>query len=158
MTSHTTASATDASRAATLLELPREESLRLLAAHGIGRVVVATSAGRPVIRPVNYVFDPVTQSVVFRTSPGSKLYALRHRRHASFEIDGVDEGPRAAWSVIVSGVTSEITDARELRRLAGLGLSSWAPGPMPHVVRIRAWTVSGRRVQPQLPPPERAAP
>lgn len=158
MTRHTTASATDASRAATLLELPREESLRLLAAHGIGRVVVATSVERPIIRPVNYVFDPMTQSVVFRTSPGSKLYALRHRRHASFEIDDVDEPARAAWSVIVSGVASEVTDPRELRGLAELGLSSWAPGPTPHVVRIRAWTVSGRRVQPQPPRPAPVAP
>ena len=42
------------------------------------------------IRPVNYVFDPVSQSVMFRSEPGSKLHALLHATRACFAVDDVD--------------------------------------------------------------------
>jgi nitroimidazol reductase NimA-like FMN-containing flavoprotein (pyridoxamine 5'-phosphate oxidase superfamily) len=127
-------------------ELPRDECLELLATHGIGRVVVNLGEGPPVIRPVNYLFDRVTQSVVMRTAPGSKLHALLRETHAAFEIDGVDRQSRTGWSVIIRGITEEIVDPRELHRLMASGLEPWAPGDKPHWVRIRAWTVSGRRI------------
>jgi hypothetical protein len=40
-----------------------------------------------------------------------------------------------------------VTGPADVRRLDGLGLHQWAPGEKSHWVRIRAWTVSGRRVQ-----------
>jgi hypothetical protein len=48
--------------------------------------------------------------------------------------------------VIIEGVTAEISRASDIGRLDGLRLQPWAPGPKPHWVRIRAWTVSGRRI------------
>jgi hypothetical protein len=102
--------------------------------------------GAPVIRPVNYVFDEPSQSVMFRTALGSKFHALLRSADAAFEIDGIDETSRTGWSVIVRGVTDEVTDPSEVRRLDGLGLEPWAPGPKAHWVHIRAWTVSGRRI------------
>lgn len=127
-------------------ELSRDECLELLATHGIGRVAVNLGEGPPVIRPVNYLFDRVTQSVVMRTAPGSKFHALLRETHAAFEIDGVDQQSRTGWSVIIRGITEEIVDRRELHRLMEIGLEPWAPGDKPHWVRIRAWTVSGRRI------------
>ena len=50
--------------------------------------------GPPVIRPVNYVFDQPSQSVVFRTALGSKFHALLKSADSAFEIDGVDEASR----------------------------------------------------------------
>jgi nitroimidazol reductase NimA-like FMN-containing flavoprotein (pyridoxamine 5'-phosphate oxidase superfamily) len=129
-----------------MLELSREECLRLLASHRFGRLVVAAGAGPPLIRPVNYVFDDRSQSVAFRTAPGSKFHALIRAARAAFEVDGVDEGSHTGWSVIIRGVTEEVTYWSEIRRLDGLGLESWGSGRKAHWVHIRAWTVSGRRI------------
>jgi nitroimidazol reductase NimA-like FMN-containing flavoprotein (pyridoxamine 5'-phosphate oxidase superfamily) len=129
-----------------VLNLDRSERLRLLGESHFGRVAVALGDDAPVIRPVNYVFDPRSQSVVFRTASGSKLHALVHAAKAAFEVDEVGERTRTGWSVIIEGVTAEITAPTEVRRLDGLGLEPWAPGPKPHWVPVRAWTVSGRRV------------
>lgn len=129
-----------------MLDLPRVECLRLLAANGFGRLAVALTEGAPVIRPVNYVFDEPSQSVVFRTSPGSKLHAVLQTAEAAFEIDGVDEGSRTGWSVIIHGVAEEITSQTDIRRLDALGLAPWAPGQRRRWVRIRARTVTGRRI------------
>ncbi len=129
-----------------MLDLSRDECLRLLASNSFGRLAVSSGEGAPVIRPVNYVFDQPSQSVVFRTASGSKFHALLRSAHAAFEIDGIDEASHTGWSVIVRGVTDEITNPSDIRRLDGLGLESWAPGRKAHWVHIRAWTVSGRRI------------
>ncbi len=111
----------------------------------------------PLIRPVNYVFDDRSQSVVFRTAQGSKFHALLRSANAAFEIDGVDEGARTGWSVIMRGVTDEVVGPTEIRRLENLGLESWAPGHKAHWMYIRAWTVSGRRIALEPPRPESPA-
>jgi len=129
-----------------MLDLPRAECLRLLAANRFGRLAVALSEGAPVIRPVNYLFDESSQSVVFRTSHGSKLHAVLQTNEAAFEIDGVEEGSRTGWSVIIHGVAEEITNQAEVRRLDALGVTPWAPGHKRRWVRIRARTVTGRRI------------
>lgn len=127
-------------------ELSREECLELLAAQHFGRLAVVMPNGSPVIRPVNYVFDPRSQSVVFRTARGSKFHALLRASKAAFEIDGVDQETRTGWSVLIEGVTAEVTVPADIGRLDRLGLEPWAPGPKPHWVHIRAWNVSGRRI------------
>jgi hypothetical protein len=131
-----------------LLDLSREECLRLLASHSFGRLAVnAGGDGPPVIRPVNYVFDERSQSVVFRTALGSKFYALISSAHAAFEVDAIDEASRTGWSVIMHGVTDEVSNPADVRRLDGLGLEPWAPGLKTHWMHIRAWTISGRRIE-----------
>ena len=128
-----------------LLELARAECLNLLRRTHFGRLAVSRE-GAPIIRPLNYVFDPRSQSVVFRTEQGSKLHGLLRAGEAAFEIDGIDQGGRTGWSVVVIGVAEEVTNPSEIRRLDQLGLEVWAPGPRSHWVRIRARTVSGRRI------------
>jgi hypothetical protein len=76
------------------------------------------------IRPVNYLFD-------------------KQCSRWSFELRW---GSRTGWSVIMHGVTDEVTNPIDVHRLDGLGLEPWAPGAKPHWVHIRAWTVSGRRI------------
>ncbi len=133
-----------------LVTLPREECLQLLASSSFGRIAVNIGDGAPVIRPVNYMFDKPSQSVVFRTTSGTKLHALLRSAQAAFEIDGIDKDTRAGWSVILHGRTSMVTNPSELRRLEGLGVETWAPGDMPHWVHIRARTLSGRRIVPTV--------
>lgn len=129
-----------------LLELARAECLNLLRRTHFGRLAVSRGEGAPIIRPLNYVFDPRSQSVVFRTTEGSKLHSLLRAKEAAFEIDGIDDGGRTGWSVVVIGVAEEVTNPSEIRRLDQVGLEVWAPGPRNHWVRIRARTVSGRRI------------
>jgi uncharacterized protein len=130
-----------------MLKLARPECLRLLAEGVVGRIAVnAPHWPQPVIRPVNYVFDEPSQSVLIRSGFGSKLYALIRSVRAAFEIDGTDPVGRVGWSVIIHGVTEEITNPAELRRIEGLGFEPWAPGHKGHWIRIRANTVSGRRI------------
>lgn len=126
--------------------LSRSECLSLLSSHHFGRVAVALPGGAPVIRPVNYVFDPVSQSVVLRTSRGSKLHALLAAATAAFEIDGSDECSETGWSVIIAGSVEPVSPPAEIAHLERLGFRTWAPGPRPHWMRIRAVRVSGRRI------------
>jgi len=130
-----------------LLELARPECLRLLATTSIGRVVVSVPAwDHPMIRPVNYLFDESSQSVLLRSAIGSKLHALLRSARAAFEIDGIDHAGDVGWSVIITGVCEEITATAELRRVEAFGLEPWAPGTEGHWIRIRANVISGRRI------------
>lgn len=132
--------------ARTLSELSRDECMALLRRHRFGRLAVTGSGNIPLLRPINYVFDDRTQSVAFRTDPGSKLHAVVRHTEAAFEIDGIDASERSGWSVIVSGTTEQVTNPFDRERLDRLGAEVWAPGERPHWVRIRARTVSGRRI------------
>jgi nitroimidazol reductase NimA-like FMN-containing flavoprotein (pyridoxamine 5'-phosphate oxidase superfamily) len=98
------------------------------------------------IRPVNYVFDESSRSVLLRSAPGSKLHALLRSARAAFEIDGIDDAVDLGWSVIITGVCEEITAVGEQRRVEALGLEPWAPGTKGHWIRIGANVVSGRRI------------
>jgi uncharacterized protein len=129
-----------------MAELTRMECLELLAGECVGRLAVSMGDGAPLIRPVNYVFDDASQSVVLRTAAGSKLHVLLRRAKAAFEIDGIDRSARTGWSVIVLGASEEVTSPAEMRRLETLGVQPWVPGDASHWVRIRAGTVSGRRI------------
>ena len=129
-----------------MLALPREECLRLLASNSFGRLAVAMDS--PVIRPVNYAFDERSQSVVFRTADGSKFHAMLVNGNAAFEIDGIEQGSHTGWSVIIVGMAEEVTNPADIRRLDGLGVENWTPGHKAHWMRIRAWTVTGRRIVP----------
>lgn len=130
-----------------LVGLTRGKCLELLAATEVGRIVLAMDdSATPLIRPVNYRFHIPSQSVVFRTDAGTKFYALVRGARALFEIDSLDPDTRTGWSVIVGGVTEHVTRPDEIRRLDQLGLHSWAPGDRLHWIRIRAQTVSGKRI------------
>jgi nitroimidazol reductase NimA-like FMN-containing flavoprotein (pyridoxamine 5'-phosphate oxidase superfamily) len=142
----THADSTSPSRPEAPSVLARAECLELLGAARFGRLAVSNPDRPPVIRPVHYVFDQSSQSVVFRSSHGSKLGALLRSGKASFEIDGLDRSGTSGWSVVIAGVAEEITGPAEIERLQSSGLESWAPGDRHSLVRIRAFTVSGRRV------------
>ncbi len=127
--------------------LERDECLTLLTTTGVGRLAVALGEGAPVLRPVNYAFDPRSQSIVFRTGEGSKLHALLSTaRDAAFEVDDYDPHSRTAWSVIVVGVAHEVTAPAETARLDRFGLEPYSPGGKHHWIQLRVRTVSGRRV------------
>lgn len=127
--------------------LSRAECLELLAAGYFGRIVVAAPDGSvPIVRPVNYVFDPRSQAIIFKTAAGSKLFALLRSSRAAFEIDHADAETHSGWSVIVRGVAEEVRNPTEIRRLERLGVDKWAGSEGDRWIRVRAGTVSGRRI------------
>jgi hypothetical protein len=83
---------------------------------------------------------------VIRTGLGSKLYALLESTAAWFEVDGIDAAGRTGWSVIVAGDCEEVTSVAELARLSKEGRMPWAAGTTHRCFRIRAVTVTGRRI------------
>jgi len=121
-----------------LVELDRDECVRLLASSTLGRIAVNAPGWPPVIRPVTYAFDQRSQSVVFGSAEGSKLTTLLRSERAAFEIDGIDADGRG-WSVIVVGPVEEITSAAERARLRGSAHR--------HLMRLRATVDFGHCIQ-----------
>jgi len=126
--------------------LSREECLALLEGQQLGRIALVAPGGSPLIRPLSYRFDRPSQSIVFRTLPGFKLYSLLRAGRAAFEIDGIERDGTSAYSVIVTGVCEQVTRPLEMARLERLGLCSWAGHAARAWFRLRANTVSGRRL------------
>ena len=131
----------DAEDPRALVELTREECVRLLSTHRLGRLVISLPGRPAVVRPVDYTF--ASGSIFVRTAPGTKLHALLRATAATFEIDEL--GPHG-WSVIVQGRPELVEQPPDLRRLALSGHRSTAPGRRDTWVRIRARTISGRRI------------
>jgi uncharacterized protein len=119
----------------------------LLAARHFGRIGVIAH-GQPIIFPVNYVF--ADGRVALRTDPGTKLAAAAQGQVA-FEVDEIDESSRTGWSVLVTGVGYEVTDALDATSVATrrFPVDTWAPGQKSRWIRIEPKQVSGRRLRPQ---------
>jgi nitroimidazol reductase NimA-like FMN-containing flavoprotein (pyridoxamine 5'-phosphate oxidase superfamily) len=117
--------------------------IRYLESATLGRVGLSISS-LPAILPVN--FTTHDGAILIRTRVGSKLDAAAHGAVVAFEVDGFDEGRDAAWSVLVQGLSSEITEVDSLDRAHGAKLESWAVGENDdHFLRIEITNVSGRR-------------
>lgn len=123
-------------------ELTRSECFGLLAGGTLGRVAVVDDHG-PVVFPVNFVLDRHT--VVFRTEPGTKLQAAGRGSRVCFEADGTDAAG-GAWSVIVRGEITEVTNPDEVAALHALLLRVRAPGARDRYVRILPAVLTGRRI------------
>ena len=127
--------------------LPSDECQRLLATRRLGRIGLSV-AGRPVILPVNYVFDRGT--IVFRTGEGTKFDTAVRGAFVAFEIDDADMAEHTGWSVLVTGVAEEISDSDEIDRAEALRLRPWARGIKTHYLRLTPVTVTGRRIAAQI--------
>ena len=123
--------------------LPLAECLRLLGSVPVGRIGFQAD-GEVVVLPVNHVVDG--QSVVFRTSAGSKLSAADGQSQVVFEADDYDPGRRAGWSVVVNGQAQVVYDDAEIETLNRRGLDSWVDDARPFWIRIRPASVSGRLI------------
>lgn len=124
----------------------RDACLRLLETAEVGRIAFITGAGTPDVLPVNYVLDG--EAVVFATGAGSKLTATG-RGPVAFEVDDTDPARRTGWSVVIHGHAEEITAYASpdlLRRVRAQPPTPWARGERPHLVRIVATTITGRRI------------
>lgn len=125
--------------------LDRATCLELLGTHQVGRLAWATVDGQVHVRPVNYTL--AGEDVIVRTKAGAILAAARANLQMTFEADRLEPGVQAGWSVLVVGTAEDLGSTAEA---AGLGDSVhlWARGARPHVLRIRAGEVTGRRLHP----------
>ena len=114
----------------------------LLRRTSVGRLAVVVE-GRAEIFPVNYVVDHGT--VVFRTSPGTKLAAVIDGGPVTFEIDGLDRDSNEAWSVVLTGRAEEVRDLEALIDVTDLPLRPWSGSPKHRFVRVVPGGVTGRR-------------
>ncbi len=131
-----------------LVELDRDECLRLISPGGVGRVAFNTPEG-PMVLPVNYRLHG--DAVVFRTAAGGMLAQELTTGvegvefKIAFEIDQIDETTEEGWSVVVHGPAHHVSP-RELDSVAACGLRSWAGGSREHFMRIVPSRITGRRI------------
>ena len=113
---------------------------------GIGRIAIANP--RPTILPVNYLLDG--EDIIFRTAAGTKLSAAVDGRRVAFEVDAFGhplDDTADAWSVLVRGMATRVSDPDEITRLGLARLTPAAGGVRPHYVRIVTEQISGRRLR-----------
>ncbi|WP_436793464.1 pyridoxamine 5'-phosphate oxidase family protein [Actinospongicola halichondriae] len=133
-----------------LIRMEEADCWEFLRQQRLGRIALF-QYHRPLIYPVNYAVDG--ESVVFRTSRGSKLTAAANEQPVAFEVDAFDEHLEQGTSVIVHGVLTEIRDPSERGVADRLDVRTWAPGDRDHALRVRSQWITGRR----FPTPVEAA-
>lgn len=126
---------------AVVREISVAECWQLLRTRAYGRLAVMSSDG-PRIFPVNAVVDHGT--LVFRTAEGFKLAALEDDPRVAFEVDGANAGTGFAWSVVVHGRATVVTDPAEFIDASDLGIEPYTAGTKNWIVRITPDDVSGR--------------
>ncbi|MEH0416763.1 DUF1918 domain-containing protein [Streptomyces sp. B21-083] len=129
-----------------LRDIGPKECRTLLSTHGVGRIAVSASDGRPAVVPVNY--DVVDDAIVFRTAPESTP-AAAVGTEVAFEVDHMDEAMSQGWSVLTIGLASVVTDPDTVRRLSEHAHTTpWPGGARDMWVSIRPAHLTGRRITP----------
>lgn len=126
-----------------IVDMTQRECMQLLAANHFGRIAVNDDSG-PVVLPVNYVLDG--DSVLFRSSAGTKVEAGKRGAPASFEVDAIDERTRSGWSVIARGTLTDVYDYAEIERADRLPLEPFAGGDRPYYLRLLINELTGRHI------------
>jgi len=121
--------------------LSRDECLRLLSGARTGRVGFHAGA-LPFVLPVTFAVDDL--AIVVGVRVGSQLDDATRDAVVAFEADDIDPSEGTAWSVSVTGVTSDITDPTELAHVRSLGLGDWTGGATGRFIRISTDLISGR--------------
>jgi len=123
-------------------QLSERECWARLRAEPYNRLAVIGPDG-PAIYPINTVVDHAT--VVFRTTEGSKVDAIRADPRVAFEVDGWDPAEGIAWSVGITGVAHELVGALEGASAVELDVTPWQAGPKPIFIRVTPNSVTGQR-------------
>ncbi|HEY3238003.1 MAG TPA: pyridoxamine 5'-phosphate oxidase family protein [Acidimicrobiia bacterium] len=120
--------------------LSRRECLQLLAHANVGRVAVSVGA-LPTVLPVRFTL--VGEDVVFPAVSGSELDVAVRDAVVAFEADRID--PATGWSVVVTGIATELCDEKELQPLRAVPTLAALEEPQ-CFFRIPGEMISGRRI------------
>lgn len=126
-----------------LENIEADECFRLLGTREIGRVGISVSA-IPEVLPVNYRLQE--GNIVFRTGAGTTLHAATAGTAIAFEVDESDPVTLSGWSVLVGGLSEEVTDPQEDKQALAVLPNGWVPREHEHVIRLVPSRVSGRRI------------
>ncbi|MGH9029220.1 MAG: pyridoxamine 5'-phosphate oxidase family protein [Acidimicrobiales bacterium] len=127
-------------------DLPINACLEKLETASVGRLGVSMDA-LPVVLPVNFALDG--NSIVIRTTPGTKLSAAINQAVVAFEVDDYDAETARGWSVLVQGTAREITTTWGLERARSLPLRPVTPdGASDRFVEVEMEIVTGRHIEP----------
>jgi len=122
------------------------ESLRLLAVaakeESIGRLALSQSEA-PIVQPVNFIYHE--HRVLVRLGEGHMADSANGALVA-FEVDRLDRVHTVAWSVLVRGLATMLTEG-ECQGLKGVGPQPFVPLPGERILAIRTDVVTGRRFQ-----------
>lgn len=134
--------------------LSREEAVQLLTDAPVAHMGVL-SDGLPYVTPMSFVVDE--ERILFRTTAGKKLEALRRDPRVCIEVSNFDDESGEWASVIVIGTAAEVGDSRtgqlavsklydKYRGLLGDPLSRGGLQPLqglPHVVEVAIEEITG---------------
>lgn len=129
---------------AAVVELTTDECWEQLREHEFGRLGFRI-VDEQHITPINYAVDrdPTgRETLLFRTAPGGKLFAVELGAEVAFEID--DFSGETAMSVVVRGHARHLGEDEE-HRTETLPLRPWVATPKYDVVEIVPFEVTGRR-------------
>lgn len=133
----------EASRLNTGLDvLDQAECVRLLGTETVGRLGVVVD-NEPQIFPVNFAL--AGDDIVIRSDQGTKLMAALSGP-VVFEVDHLDEETLSGWSVIVHGTAQLSAGAEGHSASQNRTLRPWPEAEHPHLLRIVANKITGRRI------------
>jgi hypothetical protein len=125
--------------------LDGDEARRLLGAGVVGRVAFVDVDGTLQLVPVNY--RELDGDVFWMTVADGLIARSTHAEQVAFQVDHHDDTFQDGWSILVRGRAELVDDAGLHATLAERGLRPWAAGDRTTLVRLRAATISGRRVR-----------
>lgn len=135
---------TTPARPGDLVPLAEDECLRLLADSPYVRIGFVVD-GVPTIVPINVL--PHAGAYFFRTAAGSKLGTAAATGQVVLEADGGETSTRMAWSVVVHGRASIVTDPDLEETLLSRSFEPWAvPDERQFWVQVDPDGVTGRRI------------
>ena len=101
--------------------------------------------GVPVVLPINHLLHD--GAVYLRTAPGSKLGSAAAGQIVVIQADEGDAERRVAWSVMVRGRASIVTDEAEIEALHAYPFEPWAlPDSRSFWIRVDVHDIDGRRI------------
>lgn len=123
--------------------LERAECLRLLSQQTLGRIAF-TSGALPYVLPINFHLSD--ERILVRTRRGGRLDDALHDTVVAFEVDDVDQAAHTGWSIAVTGVATEVTDAGDVARAERQPAARWPAPGLDSLIAISTEMLSGRRL------------
>jgi uncharacterized protein len=123
--------------------ISREQCLTRLASAQLGRIGVSIDA-LPVILPVHFAL--VDESVLFRTTLGTRLDSAASSAVVAFQVDAYDSTEPGWWSVLLQGVASPVPERETEMGSDGAppGRDWSSAGKVSHLLRVRSQSMTGR--------------
>jgi hypothetical protein len=117
----------------------------------LGRIGVSIDA-LPVILPMHFTL--VDDSVLFRTTLGTRLDSAASSAVVAFQVDAYDSTEPGWWSVLLQGIASPVSEGETEMGPGARSASDWSSaGKVSHLLRVHSQTMTGRLFRGTAYPP-----